>query len=167
MKTIKNWKVISALVLVAALASLGGIQVASAGSRNADADVIFTKWVTNEPASSPAKYNMAGVVSGDAGPGLFEGKVYSLDMTDPSAVKVNADYTINGLTHQFTANLNVVQDSPNHTGVLKGRVTSAGWMHGAKVTGDYQVIENCEIDNADGDFGNTAFQGTLHLQRDK
>ncbi len=44
MKNIKIWKVILALVLGAGLSSLAVTPVASANSRSAGADVIFTKW---------------------------------------------------------------------------------------------------------------------------
>ena len=95
---IKSWKVILALALLVGLA-LVGMQVASANSGNAEPDVIFTKWVTDYP-------NMAGVVSGDVGAGLFAGRIITR-VDDGTITNITADYHINGGTHQFTARVNV------------------------------------------------------------
>jgi len=166
MKNFKNWKVISALVLVAVLASLGGMQVAASDNRSevAGGDVIFTKWVTTA-GTAPVVLNMEGVVSGDSGPGKFTGE--GLEYNNPTAPisTIVADYRIHGKTHDFTARLNVTMDNTKGTGVLKGTVTE-GWMKGAAVSGDFQVIAPSGIINAQqGVAGDVAFQGTLHIQR--
>jgi hypothetical protein len=165
MKNIKIWKVILALVLVAGLSSFAGIQVASANSRSG-ADVIFTKWVTDETPVPPILANMAGVVSGDVGAGQFVGEV--LEFNNPTAPMstIKADYHINGGDHQFTARLNITQDNVKGTAVLKGKVTE-GWMKGAKVNGTYQVNAHSGIENSQtgGPFDDYCFQGTLHIQK--
>jgi hypothetical protein len=166
MKNIKIWKVILALVLVAGLSSFAGVQVASANNRSG-ADVIFTKWVTADPPVSPYLAKMAGVVSGDAGAGLFDGDVLTLSTSsNGNTTYVTALYHINGGTHQFTARLNVTQDNTKGTAVIKGVVTD-GWKKGARVSGSYQVIYPSGITNSitGGPFSNYAFQGTLHIQR--
>lgn len=166
MKNIKIWKVILALVLVAGLSSFAGVQVASANSRSG-ADVIFTKWVTADTPVSPAIAEMAGVVSGDAGAGLLAGDVLALSTSsNGNTTYVTALYHINGGKHPFTARLEVTQDNTKGTGVLKGKVTD-GWMKGAKVSGNYQVIYPSGITNSQtgGPFSDYCFQGTLHIQK--
>jgi hypothetical protein len=106
---------------------------------------------------------MAGVVSGDAGPGLFAGEVIDWSITGTTE-HVVALYHINvGGTREFTARLNVTQDDLKGTAVLTGEVTK-GWMKHAKVTGTYQVIKSSNIQNS---LDGRAFQGTLHLQLDR
>jgi phosphotransacetylase len=110
--------------------------------------------------------NMAGVVSGDAGAGLFAGEVLALSTSSNGhTTYVTALYHINGGKHQFTARLSVTQDNTKGTAVLKGRVTD-GWMQGAEVSGSYQVINPSNIINAqNGVGGDICYQGTLHIQR--
>ena len=168
MKSIKIWKVILAIVLVAGLSSFAGVQVASANNRSG-ADVIFTKWVTAEAPVSPSIADMAGVVSGDAGAGLFAGDVLKLsNSSDGNTTYVTALYHINGGKHPFTARLDVTQDNTKGTAVLKGKVTD-GWMKGARVSGSYQVIYPSGVINSQtgGPFSNYVFQGTLHIQRSR
>ena len=166
MKTIKIWKVILAIVLVAGLSSFAAVQVASADNRSGT-DVIFTKWVTADAPVSPAIAVLAGVVSGDAGPGLFAGDVLELsNSSDGNTTYITALYHVNGGTRQFTARLSVTQDNTKGIGVLKGVVTD-GWKKGARVSGSYQVIYPSGIINSQtgGPFSNYSFQGTLHIQR--
>ena len=125
-------------------------------------DVIFTKWVTTA-GTAPVVMNMAGVVSGDAGAGLYTGEVLEYKPGD-AITTVVADYHINGGIHQLTAHLNVTQDNKKGTAVLTGTVT-AGWLKGAQVNGTYQVIGPSGILNAQqGVGGDYAYQGTLHIQ---
>jgi hypothetical protein len=126
-----------------------------------NASVTFTKWVTSA-GTAPVQFKMEGVVSGDVGGGKFVGEV--LNLTTASGItKIEALYHINGGTHQFTADLHVTQDDKKGTGVINGVVTE-GWLKGAQVQGEYQVIAPCGIINAQtGPFGDTCFQGTLHI----
>jgi hypothetical protein len=158
------------VVLVAGFAilasSLGWLTAfAAGGAADNNPSVIFTKWVTSA-GTAPVLFNMEGVVSGDVGGGKFAGEVLSLTSTStpttPGITKIEALYHINGGTHQFTADLHITQDDKKGTAVIEGVVTE-GWLKGAKVQGEYQVISPCGIDNAKpGPFGDTCFQGTLH-----
>ncbi len=142
-------------------------QVASADSRSASADIIFTKWVTAETPVAPVLAKMAGVVSGDAGAGLFAGDVLALSTSsNGNTTHLTALYHINGGKHPFTARLSVTQDNTKGTAVLNGVVTD-GWMKGVRVSGTYQVIYPSGITNSitSGPFSNYCFQGTLHIQR--
>jgi hypothetical protein len=108
--------------------------------------------------------NMAGVVSGDSGAGLYTEEVLEYKPGD-AITTVVADYHINGGAHQFTAHLNVIQDNKKGTAVLTGTVTD-GWMKGAEVNGNYYVITPSGIINAQqGVGGDYAYQGTLHVQK--
>jgi len=51
-------------------------------------EVIFTKWITDFP-------NMAGIVSGDVGGGLFAGEILNAENTATTS-KLEALYHING-----------------------------------------------------------------------
>ena len=163
--------VVVIVVLVAGfaiLASSSGMLAVFADSGGADnkASVTFTKWVT-APGTAPVLFNMAGVVSGDVGGGKYVGEVLNLDQSTPGITKIQALYHINGGTHQFTADLRVTQDDKKGTADIKGVVTE-GWLKGAQVQGEYQVIAPCGIINAQtGPFGDTCFQGTLHIQGSK
>lgn len=136
-------------------------QFAESGAADNKASVIFTKWVTS-PGTAPVQFKMEGVVSGDVGGGKFVGEVLNLTST-AGITKIEALYHINGGTHQFTADVRVTQDDKKGTGVIKGVVTE-GWLKGAEVQGEYQVIGPCGIINAQtGPFGDTCFQGTLRI----
>jgi hypothetical protein len=122
-------------------------------------EVAFTKWVTNGP-------NMAGVVSGDAGGGLFEGEILKSEGTG-NVFKIEALYHINGGAFQFTAHnfiteTDVITDKGvKGSSVIEGVVTD-GPMKGARVRGEYQVINPCGIINAqNGEGGDFCYQGTL------
>ena len=131
-------------------------------SSNGNANVTFTKWVPSA-GTAPILFNMEGVVSGDVGGGKYVGEVLNLDQSTPGITKIHALYHMNGGTHQFTADLQVTQDDKKGTADLKGTV-SEGWLKGAQVQGEYQVIAPCGIINAQtGPFGDTCFQGTLHI----
>jgi hypothetical protein len=157
------------IVVVAAFAApfaAGPTQMALAdkgGQKGHNFQVIFTKCVTS-PGVAPVLFNMAGVVSGDVGGGQYVGEVLELTSTEATTT-IKALYHLNGGAHQLTAQLTVVQDNKAGTAVLKGVVTD-GWMKGAKVRGDYQVIAPCGILNANGPFGDICFQGTLRINRE-
>jgi hypothetical protein len=119
-------------------------------------EVIFTKWLADFP-------NMAGVVSGDVGGGTFSGEVLNLEHT-PATDKIEALYHINGGAHHFTAHNFVTQNNLKGTAVIHGVVTD-GPLKGARVRGEYQVINPCGVINAqNGSGGDFCFQGTLTIR---
>ncbi len=119
-------------------------------------EVIFLKWITDSP-------NMAGVVSGDPGAGLFAGEILKFEQTE-RFTKIEALYHINGKDFQFTAHNHILQDNLKGTAVIHG-VVEDGPMKGAHVLGEYQVISPCGIINAQqGDAGDVCFQGTLTVR---
>ena len=150
------------------------LQIAPAlAEQHGHADVIFTKWVTGLtpcpssllPSILPSGLclSMEGVVSGDVGGGLFAG-VASLVSSDPDTGVLDALYQIGtGSAHEFTAHNRVTQDNTTNTAKIKGVVID-GWLKGAKVDGQYQVISPCGILNVNVLLtGDTCFQGTLHV----
>jgi ABC-type glycerol-3-phosphate transport system substrate-binding protein len=133
------------------------------------ADVTFTKWVTSLPAdpSTLAGVSMAGVVGGDVGPGVYQGKVIRDDTTSkPGFWLGQALYGFYGSEHSFVAYNFITENdtvSPA-TATIRGTVIS-GWMKGARVTGGYTALDPCPIATPGNVFGTLCFQGTLHLQR--
>jgi hypothetical protein len=119
-------------------------------------EVTFTKWIADYP-------NMAGVVSGDAGGGLFAGEILKAENTTAIS-KLEALYHINGGAFKFTAHNFITQNNLNGTAVIRGVVTD-GPLKGARVRGEYQVISPCGIINAqNGSAGDVCFQGTLTIR---
>ena len=119
-------------------------------------EVTLLKWVTDLP-------NMAGVVSGDVGGGTFAGEVLNYNHTD-AIDTIEALYHINGRALHFNAHAHVTQDNLKGTGVIKGFVTD-GLLKGARVNGEYWVINPCGIINAQmGAFGDVCFQGNLVIK---
>lgn len=154
-------KLILAISLALAVSAL--LAGCSQPAATASPDAIFTKWVTTA-GTAPVVMNMAGIVSGDVGAGLYTGEVLEYKPGD-AITTVVADYHIKGGIHQFTAHLNVTQDNKKGTAVLKGTVTD-GWMKGSQVSGTYQVIGPSGIINAQqGVGGDYAYQGTLTIQK--
>ena len=169
---------IAVVALVAVLATVSsalspGSALASAGWRQhqwhaRSADATFTKWVVTLPAdpSTLAGVQMAGVVGGDVGQGLYRGRVLSDDtVTQPGFWLAHARYDFFGREHWFVADLHVTEDDRGGpvTATLSGFV-AAGWMFGARVTGQYSRWSTCPIPTPGNVFGTTCFVGTLHLQ---
>ncbi len=152
----KSWRVLFALVLVAAFAVLsaaGRTSVAQADAGGVPGhtfNVTFTKWITTFP-------NMAGVVGGAVGAGPFAGEILNI-ATVGNITTIEALYHVNGSRHSFTAHVYVTQDDVAGTAVISGRVTE-GWLEDAQVTGAYKVLTPCPIGTA-----GTCFQGTLQVQ---
>jgi len=141
------------LLLQISPALAGGPPEAAANNFRGRVEVTFIKWVTNWP-------NMAGVVSGDVGGGLFAGEVLNYNHTD-AIDTVEALYHINGGALRFTAHVFVTQDNLKATAVFKGSVPD-GSLKGAHVSGEYQVISPCGVINAiNGTVGDVCFQGNL------
>jgi hypothetical protein len=162
MKTIRIQTRIASFVI--AILLLLQISTALASGRRAAAvdnfrgrvEVTFIKWVTDWP-------NMAGVVSGDVGGGLFVGLVLNYNHTD-AIDTVEAIYHINGGALQFTAHVYVTQDNLTGVGVINGYVVD-GPLQGTRVNGEYDVISPCGILNAiNGSFGDACFQGNLVIR---
>ena len=64
----------------------------------------------------------------------------------------------------FTAHVYVTQDNLKGTAVIKGSVTD-GSLKGARVNGEYWVINPCGIINAQNSaFGDVCFQGNLVIR---
>ena len=80
-------------------------------------EVIFTKWITDFP-------NMAGLVSGDAGAGLFAGEILGVTPTTDGEI-IEALYHINGGAYHFTAHNFITQNNLKGTAVIDGLVS--GW----------------------------------------
>jgi len=163
MKTIRT-QTFSASFVVAILLLLN-VSPALAGGPNEGLDkkgefrgrieVAFTKWVTSFP-------NMAGLVSGDVGAGLFAGEILNIEPTT-NGDKIDALYHINGGAFHFTAHNHVTENLQNGTAVING-VIMDGPMKDARVRGEYQIITPCGVINAqNGDGGDTCYQGTLTI----
>ena len=162
-----------ALAVAMSLAAVAHARPATGGSPGGDwsprsADVTFTKWVTSLPAdpSTLAGVSMAGVVGGDVGPGVYVGKVLRDDTTSkPGFWLAQALYGFNGSQHSFLAyNLITENDTASPvTATIRG-VVIAGWMMGARVTGEYTQLDPCPIPTPGNVFGTVCFQGTLHLE---
>lgn len=150
-----------ALACAVALQISPGLTASGSGDwrdRDDDGDavrVVFTKWVTDWP-------NMAGLVSGDVGGGMFAGEI--LEFTPSATVtRIEALYHINGGEHQLTAHVFVTQNNLKGTAAIKG-VVADGPLKGARVRGTYQVISPCGVINAqNGAAGDVCFQGTLDI----
>ena len=121
----------------------------------------FTKWVTTSPPAQGVVANMLGVVGGDVGPGTYTGEVLSVN-TVGNITSIHALYHFKGSKHAFTADLNVTQDESAGTATITGSITE-GWLKGASVTGEYNVLAVCPIDTPDNAYGTVCFQGALHV----
>ena len=122
-------------------------------------EVVFTKWLTDWP-------NMAGLVSGDAGGGLYAGEILAYDHTE-AFDKIDALYHVRGAARQFTARVRVVQNNTKGTARITGVVIS-GALTGKRVRGDYQVIAPCPVLNTQSGFlPDVCFQGTLTIGPDE
>lgn len=163
MKTLRVPSCVASFVIAVLLLLPISSAVADGSSKKGGHDpieVIFTKWVTT--AETTGVLNMEGVVSGDVGGGKFVGEA-TITFSDSNTTKIDAFYHINGGAHHFTAHNRVTQDNLTGTARIKGVITD-GWLKGAKVHGEYQVIAPCGIINAQlGVAGDVCFQGILEI----
>ena len=119
----------------------------------------FTKWVTaflNQPGLIA---NMAGVVGGDVGTGVYAGEVFKMSTDNVTGVtEIVAFYHFNGPSHSFTALMRIMQTGgvTGSKAVLDGVVTD-GWLKGHAVEGEFTQIA---IDHD----GGTGYQGTLNIK---
>ena len=164
MKTIRIQTRVAAFVIAIFLLlqispALAGPPPGAAGDNfRGRVEVTFIKWVYD-----PAGINMAGVVSGDVGGGTFAAEALNFSQTGAIA-KIEALYHINGGALQFTAHNYITFDTQKGTAVIKGFVPD-GLLKGAQVSGEFQMISPCGINNAlPGAWGDTCFQGNLVIR---
>jgi hypothetical protein len=155
----KGWSIVIGLVLVAVIA--GSALAFSVSAKGHTFDDTFTKWVTTSPPAVGVLANMVGVVGGDVGSGVYAGEILSMN-TVGTTTSIHALYHFNGSKHAFTADVNITQDESKGTAVIAGKVTD-GWLKGASVTGEYNVLNTCPINTTDNAYGTMCFQGTLHI----
>ena len=105
----------------------------------------FTKWMVGDGPE------MAGVVGGAVGEGVYAGKV--LDFIGGSPTVIEARYEFKGSKQPFTALVHVAQTGLN--AVITGVVTD-GPAKGSLVTGEYTEIK-CDHDGTTTD----CWRGTL------
>lgn len=156
----KGWSILLGFVLVGATA--GATLAYNSEAKGHTFDSTFTKWVTTWPPTENVPANMVGVVGGDVGPGTYTGEVISASTVD-NITSIEAFYHFNGSKHAFTAHLYITQDESVGTATITGEVTE-GWLKGASVIGEYNVLALCSIDTPDNAFGTVCFQGALHVQ---
>ena len=103
------------------------------------------------------------------GPGTFAGIVLTEDTTSrPTFWLARALYGFFGSKHYFVA-FNHVTENDGATPItasIRG-VVIAGWMKGARVRGEYTLLDTCPIPTPGNVFAPSCLQGTLHLQRGK
>jgi hypothetical protein len=120
------------------------------GRGAAPVEVTFTKWVTTFPA-------MAGVTGGDVA-GTFVGEVLSRTPFDNGViVDLRARYEVVAGAHSFIAEIEGKQNTNTATAVLNGVVTE-GWLAGARVHVEFDVISSCA-----GKPAGPCFQGTIRV----
>jgi hypothetical protein len=125
---------------------------------NRDAQVSFTKWVTAFPNQPGLIANMAGVVGGDVGDGVFTGEVLKMETDVVTGVtEIVAFYHFNGPKHSFTALNNIVQTGLK--AVITGVVTD-GWLKGHAVEGEFTQFA------CDKGITGACYQGTLEIEGD-
>jgi hypothetical protein len=171
-RSMKGWRMLFALTLVAALAplsALGPAQVALAdegGQQGHTVDVTFTIWMTSPPNfPSFAGVSLAGVVGGAVGDGSFAGKVLSEDLSlEPGFWQGLDQFKFYGEEHSFSAEVHIKHDTTTGLAVITGVVTH-GWLKGAQVTGGYTSYLPCPIATPGNAVGTLCFQGALHIQR--
>lgn len=115
-------------------------------------EVTFTKWVTTFPF-------MAGSTEGDVD-GAFEGEVLQRTALENGViVQLNARYQVIDPTglHSFTAIIQGTQNNQTRSAVLNGVVTE-GWLVGARVHVEFEVISSCA-----GKPAGPCFQGTIRV----
>lgn len=155
----KKWSILLGLVLVTTTA--GAALASNSDAKGRTFDSTFTKWVTTSPPAPGVVANMVGVVGGDVGPGTYTGEVISMN-TVGNITSIEALYHFNGSKHAFTAVLNITQDESAGTATITGDVTE-GWLKGASVTGEYNVLAVCPLETPDNAYGTVCFQGALHV----
>lgn len=119
-------------------------------------DATFTKWITDYP-------NMVGFVGGDVGTGTFKGEVISINTVGYIST-IEAIYHFYGKVHSFSAHVFVTEDDTPGVGtaVETGYVTD-GWLKGASLTGEFNVMGICPIPTPGNAEGTQCYQGVVHI----
>ena len=156
---INGWSILLGLMLVTT--TTGAALAYKSDARGHTFDDTFTKWVTTSPPAPGVVANMVGVVGGDVGSGTYTGEVISVN-TVGNITSIEALYHFNGNKHAFTAELKITQDEAAGTATITGHVIE-GWLKGASVTGEYNVLAVCPIETPDNAYGTVCFQGALHV----
>src|ERR1051325_10854082 len=157
-QSFKGWSILLAFVLVATTA--GAALAFNNDVQGHTFDNTFTKWVVTWPPAENVPANMVGIVGGEVGSGTYTGEVISVDAVG-NITSIHALYHFNGSKHAFTADLQVLQDESAGTATISGYVTE-GWLKGASVTGEYNVLAVCPMETPGNVFGTVCFQGALH-----
>ena len=126
-----------------------------------DAKATFTKWIINVPNMPGLIANMAGVVGGDVGDGIFTGEVLKKSTVD-GITEIVALYHFTGLKHSFTALVHVEQtgSTTGSKAVIIGVITD-GWLKGHALEGEYTQIVCDHVGPSPA-----CFEGTLEIDRD-
>jgi hypothetical protein len=154
-----RWSILLGFVAIATTA--GATLAYNSDLKGHTFDNTFTKWVTTSPAAAGVVANMVGVVGGDVGTGTYTGEVLGMN-TVGNITSIEALYHFNGSKHAFTADLKITQDESAGTATITGSVTE-GWLKGASVTGEYNVLAVCPIKTPDNAYDTVCFQGALHV----
>ena len=155
MKIIKNLAFVALAALAVAL--LFQTSITQAGDQgHRDATATFRKWIVDFPPAGVIA-NMAGVVGGAVGDGIYTGEILTYNVID-GVTKIDANYHFNGSKHSFTALVHIEQTGLK--AVIIGVVTD-GWLKGHAVEGEYTQI-TCEHVGPTPD----CFEGTLEIDRD-
>ena len=155
----KGSSILLGLVLVGTTA--GASLAYNSSAKGHTFDNTFTKWVTTSPPAEGVVANMVGVVGGDVGSGTYTGEVISLN-TVGNITSIEAFYHFKGNKHAFTADLKITQDESAGTATITGHIIE-GWLTGAAVTGEYNVLAVCPMETPDNAYGTVCFQGALHV----
>jgi hypothetical protein len=170
--SIKGWRMLFALTLVAALAPLSALgptplALADAGGVQGHTfDVTFTIWMTAMPAHPPSRVGvpLTGVVGGAVGNGSFAGVVLSDDLTVPGFWLGLDQFGFSGEKHSFVADVHIKHNTTTGVAAITGVVTQ-GWLKGAPLTGGYATMPVCPIATPGNAFGTLCFQGMLQIHR--
>src|SRR5664279_1632324 len=160
MKTIKKCTFLTLAALAVTLLFQTSITRADDHGKKGDRDakVTFTKWITAIPYQPGLIANMAGVVGGDVGDGVFTGEVLKMETDVVTGVtEIVAFYHFNGPKHSFTALNHIVQTGLD--AVITGVVTD-GWLKGHAVEGKYTQFA------CDKGITGACYQGTLEIEGD-
>ena len=110
---------------------------------------------------------MAGVVGGDVGPGTFVGRVIGGDVTSRAGFRPgHARAEFHGSKHSFVADVYPTENDliTPIAATIEG-VVIRGWMKGARVTGQYTLLDTCAIPTPGNVFALSCIPGTLHLHK--
>ncbi len=145
-KISRRSQLISALFVLGIVAGLAGLVLAQGPARVSadDADVTFTKWVTDTDFPT-FPWDMDGVVGGDTGTGTFTGEVLD-QVTQGNTTIIHALYHFEGSKHSFTADLFITKNESTGRGDVTLGVITSGWKKRSRVTGGWDTVApNCDI----------------------